>query len=56
MQLLGESQESIQNKYKNNIQFPKKHYPLKQAKADHKVRAVATASKSERAPWIANID
>ena len=56
LELLGSSEDSSQNKYKNNIQYNKKQYPLNKVHVKAPNHGRDVASKAERAPWIGNLE
>jgi len=55
LELLGSTEESNENRYKNNVQYNKKQYPLSKVHVKVAKWGKDTPSKVERAPWVANV-
>jgi hypothetical protein len=52
LQLLGTDESSDQNKYRNNVQYSKKPYPLAKVKGKKAKQSQRALTKQERAPLI----
>lgn len=56
LELLGSDESSNANLYRNNIQFPKKQYPLNKAKAAKAKKSKrGFLTRQEREPLIADV-